>query len=367
MDYNNQNGKYTEEMLDKYEKLIFRLMVILFDKYGVMVVDWMGFVLGLNKDGKPISQQSVDEIANNLNQLNEKLKDPRVREALTEAIRDSEPLLKEGLITILRVGTAGFNFVIKDFITLVCNESPAAPICGIFKLMDNTIDLGNELLESTSSSIEVYKNAKKWVDDLQTKMDKINKGTEGLTSFGSDYSNNLQSMGDTALNQSKDTLNQYSNNLPNNGDTLANQSKDTLNQYNDYAQNKLNTYGPLIPGADQYKNTLSDYNDTFQNSTDLANKALQDKTKELNNYAQSSVDNASSKLNDQMNSYKDSMQSSLDNASSKLNDQNPLNNMNTSFKQMGGSLKKIHKHNEHIKKRTRKSLKMFKVPSKKRR
>ena len=66
-------------MMTRYKDVLNKFMIVLLDKYGVMVVDWMGYVLRLNKNDKPISQQSVEEIASSLNDLNEKLKDPRIR------------------------------------------------------------------------------------------------------------------------------------------------------------------------------------------------------------------------------------------------------------------------------------------------
>ena len=314
----NKEPNYSEQTINKYKQLIFKLMMILLDKYGSMVVDWMGFVLGLNKNGKTISEQSVDEIAGSLRELNDKLRDPKIQQELLLMIKESEPILKEGLITMLRVGTAGMNYVIKDFITLVCNESPAAPICGIFKLIGNTIEFGNELLEGSNDSIKLYDDAKKWVDSLQKKMEVINENAEKFKSMGDEYTNRMQ---------------QY-------GDQVTNYSKEMSNKYNDLAQKKLDRYGLLVPDSQKYKKSLNDLNQNFQSSADLANQKLKSTTSDLNKYAQDTTDQFSNKINTYSN---------------RLN-------------QKGGTIKKLNKkglqnnnlRTRNIKKRTRRSIDKFK-------
>lgn len=315
----NKEPNYSDQTINKYKQLIFKLMMILLDKYGSMVVDWMGFVLGLNKNGKTISEQSVDEIAGSLRELNEKLRDPKIQQELLLIIKESEPLLKEGLITMLRVGTAGMNFVIKDFITLVCNESPAAPICGIFKLIGNTIEFGNELLEGSNDSIKLYDDAKQWVDSLQKKMEVINENAEKFKSMGNKYTNRMQQYGDQATNY----------------------SKEISNKYNDLAQKKLDRYGLLIPDSEKYKKSLNDLNQNFQSSADLANQKLKSSTSDLNKYAQDTTDQFSNKINTYSNK----------------------------FNQKGGTIKKLNKkglknnklRTRNIKKRTRRSIHKFKT------
>ena len=108
---------------------------------------------------------------------------------------------------MLKVGTAGANFVIKDMITLVCNESPAAPICGIFKLMGNTLDFGNDILESTNTSFDIYQDAKKWVDNLQSKMESINQASSNFKQMGDRYTQDAQNYSNKVSTLAKDQMN----------------------------------------------------------------------------------------------------------------------------------------------------------------
>ena len=310
------NKTYAKDTMNKYKELIFKLMMILLDKYGVMVVDWMGFLLGLNRDNKPISKQSVDEIVQSLKELNDKLKDPRVQEQLILAIKESEPILREGLITMLKVGTAGANFVIRDMITLVCNESPAAPICGIFKLMGNTIDFGNELLESTNKSLDIYQDAKKWVDNLQSKMETINQVSTGL----------------------KDKGNLYTKDVQNYGNKVSSLAKDQMNMMNQYGQKKLDKYGMLIPDSQKYKQSLNQINTGIQSQVDKANTQFQKSTNELNQSLSNAADSVTKKVDD----YKQKIPTT------------------SNLIQRGGKYKTKSKNKGIIKRRTKKSIYKFK-------
>ena len=325
--------KFTDEMMTRYKDVLNKFMIVLLDKYGVMVVDWMGYILRLNKNDKPISQQSVDEIASSLNELNEKLKDPRIKAELILIIKESEPILKEGLITFLRVGTAGFNYIIKDLIVLLCNESPAAPVCGLLKFIANTLELGNELIEASDDSIRLYEEAGKWVEGLREKMDKLNEDADQVKTLGNEYSDNIQNV----------------------SDDITNKTKNTLNQYNDNIQTQLDKYNPIVPGGtEQYKKTLNKYNDEFQKSADNVNQSVKDTTNNINQRAQDSVNNLSSEVNKYA-------QNTANQAISGINptDQTP------SF-QKGGAARKVMKNNNLIKMRTRKSFKDFKRLSRKR-
>jgi len=308
-----KNDKYSRDIYLKYYDLLKKFMLIMLDKYGVMVVDWMGFVLGLNRDNKPISQQSIEELVQNLKDLNNKLRDPKVQQEIILIIKESEPILQEGFLTFLKVGSAGANYIIKDMITLVCNESPAAPICGIFKLIGNTIEFGNELLESTTDSLNVYDEAKKWVDNLERKLNKMNQTTEQFKDLGNKYTSQVQSY----------------------GDQMANTTKDKLNTYNQYYQNKLNKVSPFIPEAGKVQQGLNNLNQGMQSQIDTANQNIKKVSSNLNQAAQQSAD----KLNTKVDQYKNKM---------------------SSFTQKGGKYKIKTRKNKLIRSRTRKSIRNFK-------
>ena len=152
---------------------IYNLMAQFIDKYGIMGVDWMGYILKLNKNGKPVSQQNASELFENFKELNEVLKDPQAKAALIETIKEMEPILKEGLYSMLSVATSGFEFVIKDGITFICSDTPLAPVCGIFKFAENGIEFGDELLNGARGSLNTFNGLKDTATNLQKKMESI--------------------------------------------------------------------------------------------------------------------------------------------------------------------------------------------------
>lgn len=152
---------------------IYNLMAQFIDKYGIMGVDWMGYILKLNKNGKPISQQNASELFENFKELNEVLKDPQAKAVLIETIKEMEPILKEGLYSMLSVATSGFEFVIKDGITFICSDTPFAPVCGIFKFAENGIEFGDELLNGARGSLNTFDGLKDTSTNLQKKMESI--------------------------------------------------------------------------------------------------------------------------------------------------------------------------------------------------
>ena len=155
------NSPYTNTNTDTNRNGLFKLMTSLIDKYGVVAIDWTGQLLGLNKDGKPVTKQTAEELSENLNLLAEKLKDPKVMNSLTEIIKESEPILQEVIFSMLKLILTTGRFIVKDVITFLCLDTPLAPVCSLFKFADNTIVFADELLNTATSSLETIMESQK--------------------------------------------------------------------------------------------------------------------------------------------------------------------------------------------------------------
>jgi len=157
----NSSYTNTDTNTDTNRNGLFKLMTSLIDKYGVVAIDWTGNLLGLNKDGKPVTKQTAEELSENLNLLADKLKDPKVMNSLTEIIKESEPILQEVIFSMLKLILTTGRFIVKDVVTFLCLDTPLAPVCSLFKFADNTIVFADELLNTATSSLETIMESQK--------------------------------------------------------------------------------------------------------------------------------------------------------------------------------------------------------------
>jgi len=137
---------------------IIKLMHALIDKYGVTSIDSIGTILQLNKGGKTLSQQSPEEIRQNLTQLTNILKDPEIKEALMEFIEELKPFFKQAMQVVLDVVLSSSEYAINDILNFLSHDTPAAPLFSIPKFMENTGDFANQLINSSSKSLKVFQN-----------------------------------------------------------------------------------------------------------------------------------------------------------------------------------------------------------------
>ena len=164
---------------------LYKFMVGFVDKYGILTVDWIGYTLGLNKEGRPISQQTIEELSESIRSLGEKLKQPEIRDALIESIKEMEPVLKEAIFSFLNVALGAGEFVLKDLITFVCSDTPAAPVCGVFKFANNAVEFGEDILDTGRSSLKTVKgfneSTSKLFNKLQDAQQKIEQRMNSAT------------------------------------------------------------------------------------------------------------------------------------------------------------------------------------------
>jgi len=149
---------------------LLKFMTALIDKYGSDAIDWTGYLLGLNKNGKPVTKQTNEELSENFKLLAVKLKDPKVLNSLVEVVKETEPILQEVVFSVLRIVLSTGKYLVKDVITIACSTTPLAPICGLFKLADNTIVFGQELVNTGSSSLKTITESQKVGQKLLNKL-----------------------------------------------------------------------------------------------------------------------------------------------------------------------------------------------------
>lgn len=173
------------KQFSEYALSIYKFMIGVLDKYGILTVDWVGYTLGLNKEGRPISQQTPEELSESIRSLGEKLKQPEIRDAFIDSIKEMEPVLKEAVFSFLNVALGTGEFVLKDMITFVCSDTPAAPVCGLFKFANNAVEFGEDILDTGRSSLNTVKglneSTNKLFNKLQDAQQKIEQRVNSAT------------------------------------------------------------------------------------------------------------------------------------------------------------------------------------------
>lgn len=167
------NESSTSKKNIDYGESIYKLIMELFDKYGVKAVDWAGYSMGLNKNGKALSQQNAEELTENLRNLTENLKKPEVREALIETIQEAKPVIQEAIFAMLDIMMGSFEYVVKDLINIVCHSDTIDPLCGLLILGKNTVNYTQDLLDGTQRGMRSANRATEVGENLRNKMEKL--------------------------------------------------------------------------------------------------------------------------------------------------------------------------------------------------
>jgi len=118
-----------------------------FNWFGIQGIDWLGFILGFNVAGKPISKQSVPELLDSFTQLQAKLSDPRVQAKLQELIQS---LLKTAE-TASKTGITTITDVIKDIPPLSFVLDSLDLLDGLTKTTEKVNDNLQKLLDFKQS------------------------------------------------------------------------------------------------------------------------------------------------------------------------------------------------------------------------
>lgn len=138
---------------------IFKFYIQLIEKFGIWGIDFVAARLSLSPPGKSLSQMSVSELAQHFRELGQKLLNPEVRSQIMQVIKNSQPIVQEAMMTVVNAAMSAGEFALSDGITFICNDTPAAPLCGVFKLASNAENLGSELMDDTGKAVDVAKKA----------------------------------------------------------------------------------------------------------------------------------------------------------------------------------------------------------------
>lgn len=230
------NNNQAQANVDKYKKKfeyadnIYKFFVSFIDKYGVMTVDWLGYSLGLNKDGKPLSEQSKDEIAENFKNLSEAMKNPEVREALLVTVKESEPVLKEAAFTFLNVAMSSAEFIIKDAIDIACHSDTIDPICGMFKVAEDTIQFGDDLVQSADGAVHTVNDAVEAVDNIKEELEHSKEKLDNaIQEPGNQLNNAIQNTTQEVNNAIQNTTQGVNNAIQNTSQQLIQEPGKQLN------------------------------------------------------------------------------------------------------------------------------------------
>lgn len=250
----NSNSNINKSDVDSYKQFseyaltLYKFMVEFLDKYGVMAVDWMGYSLGLNKEGKPLSKQSPEELAESFRELAEHLKDPEVQAALILAIKEAEPILKEAMFSLINVSMGAGEFILKDAITFVCSDTPAAPICGLFKFANNTVEFGQDILDTGRSSLKTAQDTNRLSQNMYNN---LQNARENLENKKQNLMNTIPTSTDLTKN-----INNIKNTIPT-STNLTKNIKNTIPTSNDLTKNITNIKNTIPTSTDLTKNIQS--------------------------------------------------------------------------------------------------------------
>lgn len=279
----DSNKKFLE-----YGDPIYKFMVSFMDKYGVMTIDWLGYIFGLNKGGKPLSEQDPDEIIGNFKNLAEAMKDPEIRELIMETIRESEPVLKEAAYSFLSVALASSEFVIKDMIDVACHSDTIDPICGLLKLAENTTKFANDIVESGDGILNTVQDAKQVGERLQNKLE---KATDKITSITDKVSNTIENASDqasklkeTASKSVKDVSNSIKNASAAASKLKENASrsiKDVSNSIKDVSNSVKDVSNSVKNASEEASNTVKNVSNAMKGISDKTSNTMKTESDKL--------------------------------------------------------------------------------------
>ena len=250
------NNNQAQANVDKYKKKfeyadnIYKFFVSFLDKYGVMTVDWLGYSLGLNKEGKPLSEQSKEEIADNFKNLSEAMKNPEVKEALLVTVKESEPVLKEAAFTFLNVAMSSAEFIIKDAIDIACHSDTIDPICGMFKVAEDTVQFGDDLVQSADGAVHTVNDAVEAVDNIKEELEHSKEKIHNVTE---QVSNAIQEPGKQLNNAIQNTSEQVNNTIQNTTQGVNNAIQNTSQQLIQEPGTQMNNAIQQKGGAEMLK------------------------------------------------------------------------------------------------------------------
>jgi hypothetical protein len=150
------------ENISIFTKQIALLFISISVKIGIKAMDYVASVFGLDANGKPLSQQSLNEALQNINQLTDKLTNPEYVEQLKIYVqtitKELDPIITEfiqelfdHIINIIQQNQSRITTIVKDGLLDI-------PIAGMFisfaDIATKIVEIGDSLFVNAANLTE---------------------------------------------------------------------------------------------------------------------------------------------------------------------------------------------------------------------
>ena len=190
-------------------KLYAKMLTKIVDLYSVKTVDTIGTMLGLDVDGKQISQQTTYELLIGLNGLYNKISDPAVQQKLIELIKELSPVLQEAAGAMMGILFNLLSLMVKQGINIMCAIPPINIMCSASNMMSAAAKFGTSVFENSEKLKGSYDKTIEKLNNFLGDANKIPSFSEGYKKGINYVTNNpryqqLMSQGQNMLSKAKD-------------------------------------------------------------------------------------------------------------------------------------------------------------------
>jgi hypothetical protein len=127
-------------------------------------------MLGLNKDNKPLSQQTPQQISESFHEIAIKLQNPEVMKNIKDAIHGFDPVIQELMVPMIDVLEEAGKTLYKDMYAIFCELPPFSFLCGDIKLLENGANFGSEFFINSSKIMDILGQKSAIIGDSWTKL-----------------------------------------------------------------------------------------------------------------------------------------------------------------------------------------------------
>jgi hypothetical protein len=168
------------ESIKTIVSLYVKIITKLFDIYSVKTIDQIGTLIGLDVDGKHISQQSTNELLIGLSGLYTKVSNPEVQAKLIQLIKELSPVLQEAAGSLVSIMTNLAALMVKEGVNIVCAVPPINMMCSATNMLSAAGNFGASFFQHSE---ELKGSFDKTIDKLNNFLGDANK----IPSFSEGY------------------------------------------------------------------------------------------------------------------------------------------------------------------------------------
>lgn len=192
-------------------KLYAKMLTKIVDLYSVKTVDTIGTMLGLDVDGKQISQQTTYELLIGLNGLYNKISDPAVQQKLIELIKELSPVLQEAAGAMMGILFNLLSLMVKQGINIMCAIPPINIMCSASNMMSAAAKFGTSVFENSEKLKGSYDKTIEKLNNFLGDANKIPSFSEGYKKGINYVTNNpryqqLMTQGQNMLSKGKNVV-----------------------------------------------------------------------------------------------------------------------------------------------------------------